>query len=139
MIERKALGLALARKAIDAILEAATSDRKAAIAVAVTDDYGDLIAFARMDGVTPGVVKFARRKAYTAAVQRSDTAAWAARIKELGRSAADWADPELVAWQGGLVIRDSGHVVGGIGVSGRTSAEDEELSRVGMKAAGLSG
>jgi uncharacterized protein GlcG (DUF336 family) len=134
MIERRSLGLEPARKLLDAVLREAERDRKAPVAVAVVDDVGDLLAFARMNGVKPISISIARRKAYTAAMQREDSALWAAQVKAAGRSATDFGDPELIPFQGGLVIQDGGQTLGAVGVSGRTSQEDEDLARAGVRA-----
>lgn len=139
MIDRRSLGLGPARKILDAVLREAAKDRKAPVAVAVVDDAGDLLAFARMDGVKPISVGIARRKAYTAAIQRIDSAVWAKQVKDAGRSATDFGDPDLITFQGGLVIQDGGQAVGAVGVSGRTSQEDEDLARAGLRDAGLGG
>jgi glc operon protein GlcG len=139
MIERKSLGLVPARKALDAVLQEAARDQKSPIAVAVTDERGDLVAFARMDKVNPVSIRIAFRKAYTSAIHRTDSGAWADKIKQQGRVVSDYGDPELIPFQGGLVIREGGDVIGAIGVSGRTSQEDEELARGGLRAAGLAG
>jgi glc operon protein GlcG len=138
MIERRSLSLALARKAIDAALAESVKLATDPIAVAVSDDHGDLIAFMRMDNVNPIAPRIARRKAYTSAVLRADTGAWAASLRQQGRQVSDFSDPDMITFQGGVVIRANGQVVGGIGVSGSATAEeDEELARAGLRGAGL--
>ncbi len=53
---------------------------------------------------------------------------------------AEMADPHLAAVHGGLVVRhpDSGAIRGGIGVSGLTAPEDEDIARLGLQAVGFS-
>jgi uncharacterized protein GlcG (DUF336 family) len=48
-------------------------------------------------------------------------------------------DPQLAAVQGGVVVlhRSTGTILGGIGVSGLSAAEDEALARAGLEALGL--
>jgi len=48
-------------------------------------------------------------------------------------------DPNLAAVQGGLVILhpETGAIMGGIGVSGLTAQEDEDIARLGLRALGL--
>jgi glc operon protein GlcG len=138
MIERKSLGLALAKKALDGAIAESVKQATDPVAVAVTDEHGDLIVFARMDRVNPIAPRLARRKAYTSAIQKADTGAWAASLKQQGRYVTDFSDPDMITFQGGVAIRTDGRVVGAIGVSGSATAqEDEELARAGLRAAGL--
>ena len=52
---------------------------------------------------------------------------------------AEMGDANLAAVQGGLVVLHSGTgtVMGGIGVSGLTAQEDEDIARLGLRALGL--
>jgi uncharacterized protein GlcG (DUF336 family) len=132
--------LAEARAAVEAVLEEANKLPHAPIAVAVVDDYGRLVYFARMDGCPPVVVELAINKAYTAAVALLDTLAFAERDKGWGRELATYGDARFTYLQGGLVIRAGGEgvisqaLLGGIGVSGRMPDEDERLARLGLEA-----
>ena len=140
MFQKTCLGLAEARAAVEAVLEEANKLPHAPIAVAVVDDYGRLVYFARMDGCPPVVVELAINKAYTAAVALLDTLAFAERDKGWGRELATYGDARFTDLQGGLVIRAGGEGVisqarlGGIGVSGRMPDEDERLARIGLEA-----
>ena len=108
MFEKKCLGLTEARAAVEAVLEEASKLPDAPIAVAVVDDYGRLVYFARMDGCPPVVVELAINKAYTAAVALLDTVAFAERDKGWGRELATYGDARFTYLQGGLVIRAGG-------------------------------
>jgi glc operon protein GlcG len=139
MFLKKCLGLAEARAAVEAVLDEAVKLPDAPIAVAVADDYGRLVYFARMDGCPPVVVELAINKAYTAAVALLDTVAFAERDKGWGRELATYGDARFTYLQGGLVIStgaDDGPrtVIGGIGVSGRMPDADERLARIGLEA-----
>ena len=140
MFEKKCLGLTEARAAVEAVLDEASKLPDAPIAVAVVDDYGRLVYFARMDGCPPVVVELAINKAYTAAVALLDTLAFAERDKGWGRELATYGDARFTYLQGGLVIRTGGEggapssLLGGIGVSGRMPDEDERLARIGLEA-----
>jgi glc operon protein GlcG len=140
MYTKECLSLAEARAAVEAALNEAAVKPDEPVAVAVVDDQGRLVFFARMDGCPPVVVELALMKAYTAAVALMDTVAFAARDKEWGRDLATYGDPKFTYLQGGLVIwspEESGGfkrvLLGGIGISGRTSDEDERLARVGLE------
>jgi uncharacterized protein GlcG (DUF336 family) len=45
--------------------------------------------------------------------------------------------PRFVAFGGGLPIVEHGVRIGGIGVSGGSEAQDEEIARAGLQALGL--
>jgi len=141
MYTKECLGLAEARAAVEAVLSESYQNPDAPIAVAVVDDYGRLVYFARMDGCPPVVVELALMKAYTAAVALMDTVSFAARDKEWGRELATYGDNRFTYLQGGLVIWNRPYaggpaqvLLGGIGVSGRMPDEDERLARVGLEA-----
>ena len=97
------------------------------------------MAFALMDGGTHFARHYATRKAYTASRMRADLRDFAAQRGAQGRSVTDYGDPGLVASaRGGVAIRaGDGSVVGGVGVSGASPDEDEEIARLGLQAAGL--
>jgi glc operon protein GlcG len=140
MFHKKCLGLAETRAAVEAVLDEAAKLPDAPIAVAVVDDYGRLVYFARMDGCPPVALELAIKKAYTAAVVMMDTVAFAERDKGWGRELATYGDDKFTYLQGGLVIGVSGEgdarkvILGGIGVSGRMADEDERLARIGLEA-----
>ena len=140
MFQKECLGLAETRAAVAAVLDEASKLPDAPIAVAVVDDYGRLVYFARMDGCPPVVIELAINKAYTAAVALLDTLAFAERDKGWGRELATYGDARFTYLQGGLVIRAGGEggvprdLLGGIGVSGRMPDVDERLARIGLEA-----
>jgi glc operon protein GlcG len=104
--------------------------RRLAVSIAVFDDAGRLITFARMDGATNSSGDVAQWKARSAAGYRIATA-----------ETAKWGGfaPQIAVWEGGqpLFAKD-GTALGGVGVSGAQSAEDIECGKVGIAAAGLS-
>lgn len=104
--------------------------------MAIVDDMGNLLSYVRMDGCHRPT--FAISKAYTSAVRRMDTIAFAEQLKTQGRNVADLGDPQLVTIQGGLVIETrDGRLLGGIGVGGLPSGkDDEDISRAGLAALG---
>jgi uncharacterized protein GlcG (DUF336 family) len=138
MYQKQMLSLSQCLDAIQAMVaEFNTDPNRRPVDMAIVDDIGNLLAYARMDRcVRP---TFARHKAYTAAMRRMDTGAFADQLKSQGRSVADFGDPQLVTLQGGLVIHaPDGSLLGGIGVGGLPSGkEDEDIARAGLKALGL--
>ena len=92
------------------------------MAFAVVEPSGELVAFARMDDVPYASIRLAQQKARTSARLRMTTAALEERVQG-GRSALLSSD-EVIAIGGGVPIVVNGRVVGALGVSGGTAAED---------------
>ncbi len=134
--QKTVLSLDDAQKAMDRMLQEARKNPQRPVAIAIVDDVGELVSFARMDKCAPQPPIIARKKAYTSARTRSDTAAYAERLKSQGRSVTEFGDPNLLALQGGVVILNPADqsVLGGIGVSGLAAEEDEAIARIGLKA-----
>src|SRR5579875_804552 len=135
MHEITLLGLPECLAALDAMLAAAQTSAARPMALAVVNAYGELMLFARMDGASPATQDFAFKKAYTAARMGADLKDFRASLEQRGRSVSDYGDANLVGMAaGGVVITDGGGALGGIGVSGGTPDEDEQIARVGLKA-----
>ena len=108
------------------------------VAMAIVDDTGNLVAYAKMDNLRIFSRRHALRKAYTSAIVGMDSGAHAERIHGQGRNMSDLGDPNLTHGQGGLVLMQDGVILGGIGVGGYPSGQsDEDLSRVGLAAMNL--
>ncbi len=135
--ERPVMDVEDALVALDGMLKAAPEESSRPLAFAIVDDNGDLVCFARMDGVPAFNTHYARQKAYTSSRMRQDLQAFAEMRRTTGRSLSDFADPGLVGSAGGgVAITDprSGRVVGAIGVSGGTPEEDDRVARAGLAA-----
>ena len=136
MYEITLLALPECLTALRTMLQNAPATAKGRLAIAIVNDYGELMAFARMDGASPAVCDFAVKKAYTAARMRSDLKEFRAGLEQRGRSVADYSDPGLVGMAaGGVAIRDGAGdaVIGAIGVSGGTPDEDDQLRMPGSR------
>lgn len=99
-----------------------------AVVVAVVGPEGELISFIRMDDANAGSGTIAPNKAYTAARQRKFTREVGKKMQDENVSPAYWGDDRITGFGGGVPIIQQGKVIGGIGVSGLTSLEDEELA-----------
>lgn len=123
-----------AKRIMDAIVAHALAVQKAAV-IAVADAHGELIAFARMDGAPLSSVAVAANKAWTAARERKPTKEIGEKIRhpEKGFDIAFYGDPRFCGWGGGIPLWRNGQVVGAIGVSGLSSAEDIALAKVGVE------
>ena len=123
------LALEAARLVIDRAIAEAKQDFKRPICVSVCDPLGFLIAFSRTKGAPVRSIQISQGKAYTAVRMGVSTEVFLARIQKEGIEISYFCDPQLTALPGGSVLKDrAGTVVGGIGVSGLTSAEDQVIA-----------
>lgn len=122
-----------AKRAIDLIVEKALQTQKS-VAVAVADPHGELIAFARMDGVALPSITIAVNKAWTAARARKPSQEVGEKVRhpERGYDIAYYGDPRFVGWGGGIPVWKNGELVGAVGVSGLSAEEDVSLARLGV-------
>jgi uncharacterized protein GlcG (DUF336 family) len=102
------------------------------VAIAILDDGGHLLHFARMDGATPANAGIAIEKGRTAAFSRRSSGKWEEIVKS-GRTSM-MTMPGILPVQGGVPIVSGGTCVGGVGVSGVQSAQDEQIAQAGIDA-----
>jgi glc operon protein GlcG len=117
-------------KKISAGAEAEARKNNWNVCIAILDDGGHLLHLARMDGASPANSRIAIEKGRTAAESRRSTAMWEERIKN-GRNAM-LGMPGITPVQGGLPIVVDGVCIGGVGVSGVQSHEDEQIAKAGI-------
>lgn len=118
---------------ISAAAEAEARKNSWNVCIAILDDGGHLLHLVRMDGASPANARIAVEKGRTAAESRRSTAAWQERVRtrpELLRM------PGITPVQGGLPIMAGGGCVGGVGVSGVQSHEDEQIAKAGIATLG---
>jgi uncharacterized protein GlcG (DUF336 family)/mannose-6-phosphate isomerase-like protein (cupin superfamily) len=131
-IELPALTYAGAARAAEAVNDVAV-ERGVEPVVAVVDAGGDLIYLLRPDGAQVASTNVSVDKARTAAIYRRPSKDFEDQAANGRPSALHLA--RAVPLQGGMPIVHDGEVVGGIGVSGASSAdEDQELSAIGSRA-----
>jgi uncharacterized protein GlcG (DUF336 family) len=124
-----AMTLETARPLAERAMELARQTFGRPICVAVCDPQGFLLAFARMEGAPVRSIAISQGKAYSAARMGVNTDAFLARIQKEGIDVGYFCDPQLTALPGGSVLKDAaGRIVGAIGVSGLTSAEDRQVT-----------
>lgn len=102
------------------------------VAISISGPEGELIGFLRMDGTSPAASRIAQNKAYTAAVDRTDTMKMGARMRG-SDNPAFWGDERITGFGGGIPVVQNGVVVGGVGISGLPEADDERLAREAVK------
>ena len=102
------------------------------LAIAVVDAGANLIFFQKMDDTQLGSVDVAIGKARTAVNFKRPTKALEEMIA--GGRTMFLAVKGVVPLQGGLPIVADGKLIGAVGVSGATSAQDEQVAQVAINA-----
>ena len=136
------ISLAGARQVIAAAVAAAKAKNASGGVIAVVDEGGNLVALERLDGTFAAGASISIGKARTAALFKRPTAFFEDVIRK-GRTPMV-ALNDFTPLQGGVPLLVGEQVVGGVGVSGAASAQqDEELAIAGAAAiaagAGASG
>ncbi|MGE2832648.1 GlcG/HbpS family heme-binding protein [Mycobacterium sp. SMC-4] len=103
--------------------------------IAVVDDGGHLVSFARMDGAIKASIDISIRKARTSIMMNLPTAA----LMEVAQPGGELYGLEqlsggLVLFGGGMLLEQDGEVVGAIGVSAGSVEEDVTVAQAGVAA-----
>jgi len=121
-------------KKIAAAAEAEAVKHNWAVTVAILDDGGIPLYLYRMDGANALTAEIATQKGRTAALSGRPSKFWEDRIKD-GRLAM--LGMPVLPVQGGMPIIVEGQRIGGVGVSGVQSHEDEQVASAGIAALGI--
>lgn len=103
-----------------------------AMAIAIVDNSGNLIAFQRMDKTSIGAATVAQAKARTAAQFRMPTRAIGEMVNRIGLNML--TTPDMLSLGGGVPVVVEGVIVGAVGASGGTGEQDLQVIAAGMKA-----
>jgi glc operon protein GlcG len=127
------LGLAQARQLADEAVSDA-GRLQVRISVAVADEAGALLAFARMDGATRLSARTAVDKTQTVILTGKTTLEFGRNLRaDLGEEPELFhgmiARPDLVPFGGGVPLRIDGRLIGAVAVSGATSIQDHEIAQ----------
>lgn len=126
---RPEINLETARAMQQACLDYA-AEHDLGVAIAIYDDAGILVAYARMDGISPAAQDLSQWKGQSAARYRTPT-----------EQSANWDMPNLpyiATVGGGLPIFDSdANPLGGIGVSGAPVVHDIACGMAALESVGL--
>jgi glc operon protein GlcG len=133
MRNKTVLTLSDAHKVLAAAREEADR-RNWAVTIAVVDDAGLLLLLERADGARPQTAEVALLKGRSAAVTHRPGKTWEDSAKQ---RPGVLNFPDAFPIQGGVPIIYHGEVIGGIGVSGVQSHEDEQVALAGIAALGL--
>ena len=137
LVEARHPSLALAIELL-AHVRGEAERRSLALAAAVVAGAGNVVASQRMDGAALGAMRLAVGKAYTAVLWGMRSGAFMESTQPGGD---DWGfnatDDRVVVYAGGLPLVADGVLVGGIGASGGTAADDEACVAAAAAALGL--
>lgn len=123
-----------AAKRVAAAAEAEAAKSGWAMAIAVVDSGGHAVVFHRMDETQLGSIRLAENKARTALEFRRPSRFMQDAVAG-GGVGLWWLNVEgVVALEGGVPIVADGRIVGAIGVSGGTAAQDAQAAQTGAAA-----
>jgi uncharacterized protein GlcG (DUF336 family) len=124
------VNLEQAAKAVEAAIAEAKKNGWR-LAVAVLSNSGFLVQFSKMDGTAFASVGIAQDKARTAATYQRPTKAFEDRVSAGGAGLVVLTLPGAIASAGGIPLMRDGKIIGAIGCSGGTSAQDAQACQAG--------
>lgn len=119
----------------DTVLAAAVAEakrRKWTLACAVVDSGANLVSFKRVDGTQLGSNDVAIHKARASVKYKRPTKAFEAGIQ--GGNHYLLTLDDVIASRGGIPLMDGGKIIGAIGCSGASGAQDEVVANAGIAA-----
>ena len=132
VVEKKTLTIEGAKKVIAAAVAYAKKNNAPGGVIAVVDEGGNLMALERLDGTFAAGANISIGKARTAVLFKRPTKVFEDIIKNGRTAMVALPDAYFTPLQGGVPITIDGQIVGGVGVSGAASAQqDEELAIAG--------
>lgn len=131
-VAKKTLTIEGAKNVIAGAVAYAKKNNAPGGVIAVVDDGGNLMALERLDGTFAAGANISIGKARTAVLFKRPTKAFEDIIKNGRTAMVALPDAFFTPLQGGVPIMVDGQIVGGVGVSGAASAQqDEELAIAG--------
>jgi glc operon protein GlcG len=117
------------KAAAPALAEAANN--KWSVAVAIVDSAGNLVYYEKMDNTQLGSAAIAIDKARSAALFKRPTKAFQDVLASGGDGLRVLRLQGAVPIEGGIPLLLDGKIIGAIGVSGATSAQDAQCAKAG--------
>lgn len=134
--DKKTLTLDGAERVIAAAKAKAQEVKSPGGVIAVVDAGGNLMALGRLDGTFAAGANISIGKARTAVLFQKPTKVFEDIINKGRTAMAALPDSFFTPLQGGIPVVLDGQIIGGVGVSGASSAaQDEELAIAGAEAA----
>lgn len=134
--EKRSLNLDGAQRVIAAAKAEAAKVKAPGGVIAVVDAGGNLMALERLDGTFAAGANISIGKARTSVLFQKPTKVFEDIINKGRTAMAALPDSFFTPLQGGIPVVVDGQIVGGVGVSGASSAaQDEELAIAGANAA----
>ena len=131
-IEKKSLTIEGAKRVIAAAVAYAKKNNAPGGVIAVVDEGGNLMALERLDGTFAAGANISIGKARTAVLFKRPTKVFEDIIKNGRTAMVALPDAYFTPLQGGVPVTIEGQIVGGVGVSGASGAQqDEELAMAG--------
>lgn len=136
------LSISKSRSIIRGIFKKSREMELKPLSVIVLDAGGNVKAFEREDGASPGRFEIARGKAFGVVMTGMSGSALQKRAEDQAYFVAALNGAfggRVVPVPGGVLVRDSRErILGAVGVTGDTSENDAEVAVAGITAAGLS-
>jgi uncharacterized protein GlcG (DUF336 family) len=126
-----ALTLAVAKQMAQAA-EAEAAKNQWTMVTAIVDEGGNLIYLQRMDETQIGSIDVAQRKAQSAIKFKRPTKVFEDAVA--GGRAVVMTLPGALPVEGGVPITAEGRIIGAIGISGGTSAQDGQVAKAAVDA-----
>jgi uncharacterized protein GlcG (DUF336 family) len=127
--------LAQAKRVAEAALAVARANQWTLV-IAIVDPGGHLVYLEKMDETQVGSVAIAEDKARSAALFKRPTKMFQERLARGGDGLLVLRLQGAMPVEGGLPILVDGKLIGALGVSGGSSAEDEACAEAGARALG---
>ena len=124
-----------AAKKIIAAAEAEAKKNNFTMVITILDTGANIVAMERMDGTQLGSIDVAAAKATTAVKFKRATKVMQDAVAAGGDGLRFLSMP-VITVEGGELLVSGGKIIGSIGVSGGTSAQDGQIARVGVAALG---
>ncbi len=116
---------------------AAATHANVNVNIAVCDAGGNLCAFQRMDRSPLGSVDIAQKKARSAVLFSAPTEALGQLVREQQLDSFEQTNGGLILFAGGEPVFFKGQLIGGVGISGGSAAEDKMIALAAINQAGL--
>jgi uncharacterized protein GlcG (DUF336 family) len=126
---KRVLTLDAARR-VAAAAEAEARRNNWSVTIAIVDDAGHMVLFERMDGAKLVAIDIAERKARTAVYFQGPTKGLEEEVTKGGRTALLPIEG-FMPLEGGVPLTSGGQLIGAVGVSGMSGAQDARCALAG--------